>query len=355
MRTLFLSCLFVAVPGIQSCSSSTTPVGADAASDVVALDTATTDVNPADAPSKSDVLSVPDAPFDPPVMVESCAPVRPGTVTNFMVDGAARSFLLTVPSAAAADRIGDGGTPPQRWPVVFNWHGFGSNAGTMNAILAGQVDSPTMPFILVTPTSTGLGPATTPPGLDWDQIAVTTPNREAHLFDATLRCLDERYGIDRERVYTVGFSAGAILSNLLGTIRGDQLAAVASFSGAYFNNPANTEMLGAVSSLVTWPEFNHERRYPQMLVYGGMRDNVSLAVVTARFQAFAEADIPVLRARGHDLVVCPHGGAHVVPAALAGENLVRFFAAHPRSVRRSPWSAGLPMGYPSYCTLQTGM
>jgi poly(3-hydroxybutyrate) depolymerase len=279
-------------------------------------------------------------------------------VTGFMVDGTPRSFILTVPSiASSSDRIADAGAAPprRRWPVVFNWHGFGDNAANMNQILASEVNNATMPFILVTPSSTGLSPITSPPGLDWDQIMVTIPNREAHLFDAALRCLDERYGVDRERVYTVGFSAGAILSNLLGTMRGDQIAAVAAFSGAYLNNPANTAMLGAVASLVSWPPFIHERRYPEMIVFGGAADRVSLAIVMARFEDFARADIPVLRARGHDVVVCPHGGAHVIPRALTGANLVRFFADHPRTARRSPWAIGLPMGYPSYCTLEAGM
>jgi predicted esterase len=236
--------------------------------------------------------------------------------------------------------------------VVFNWHGLGDTARNFNGLLAGQVGNATMPFILVTPESTGLGPTTAPPGLDWDQLSVMTPNREARLFDAALRCLDERYGIDRDRVYTVGFSAGAIMSDLLGVLRGDQLAAIASFSGGYFANPANPATLGVLRSFVSWPDLTTRNPYPQLLVSGGTADTFNLVVATARFNVFAANDSTWLRARGHDVIACDHGRGHTVPTALMGQRLVDFFSTHPRGVTGAPWAAGLPSGYPDYCTFQ---
>ena len=40
-----------------------------------------------------------------------------------------------------------------------------------------------------------------------EQLRARNPNREARLFDAVLGCLDRRWGVDRDRVYTVGFRA----------------------------------------------------------------------------------------------------------------------------------------------------
>ncbi|MBK6535183.1 MAG: hypothetical protein IPF99_38355 [Deltaproteobacteria bacterium] len=166
---------------------------------------------------------------EPPLEVGSCDALAPGMVTGFRVDSLDRSFILTLPPGATA--------PGGRWAVVFNWHGLGDSAANMNPLFAGEVGNAAMPFILVTPVSTRLGPATTPLGLEWENLRATTPNREARLFDAVLRCLDQRWGVDRDRVYTAGFSAGAIMSDLLGVLRGSQLAAIASYSGGTSPTP----------------------------------------------------------------------------------------------------------------------
>lgn len=280
----------------------------------------------------------------PPVMTSSCDTLRAGTVDGFMVGGLSRQFILTLPTGAT----GPGG----RWPVVFNWHGLGDSAPNMNQLLAGAVNNPTMPFILVTPASTRLGPTTVPLGIEWDNIQVREPNREAQLFDAVLRCVGERWGLDADRVYTVGFSAGAILSDLLGVLRGDRLAGIVSYSGAYFSNAPNRATLGGVGNLIQWPATPVPSRYAQLMLSGGTMDLFSLVVAQARFDQFAANDSPYLRASGHDVIYCTHGRGHTVPPGVMASQLVEFFAAHPRTVTASPWAAGLPMSYPSYCTFQ---
>lgn len=311
-----------------------TPEALDAGTVAADAPTVATDVPPAMAED------VPEA----PVVFGGCEGVAAGMVNGFTVDGVARSFILTLPAGAT----GAGG----RWPVVFNWHGLGDNPANMNQLLAGQVDNPTMPFVLVTPASTGLGPTTNPLGLEWEQLRARNPNREARLFDAVLGCLDRRWGVDRDRVYTVGFSAGAILSDLLGVLRGDQIAAVATYSGGYFSNPANPATLGALRNFVGWPALPSTARYPQLLLHGGARDTFNLSIATARFDQFAANDLGYLQAAGHDVVLCAHNGGHTVPTGVLGARLVEFFAAHPRTTARSPWRAALPAGWPSYCTPQ---
>ena len=280
----------------------------------------------------------------PPVMSSSCDTLRAGTVDGFMVGGLSRQFILTLPTGATA--------PGGRWPVVFNWHGLGDTAQNMNQLLAGAVNNPTMPFILVTPASTRLGPTTVPLGIEWDNIQVREPNREAQLFDAVLRCVGERWGVDADRVYTVGFSAGAIMSDLLGVLRGDRLAGIVSYSGAYFSNAPNRATLGGVGNLIQWPATPVPSRYAQLMLSGGTMDLFSLVVAQAHFDQFAANDSPYLRASGHDVIYCTHGRGHTVPSGVMAPQLVEFFAAHPRTVMASPWAAGLPMSYPSYCTFQ---
>lgn len=309
-----------------------------------------------DAPAGSDVVSAPDVVAaqdvviedraEPPVVASSCDALAAGTVQNFMVDGLARSFILTLPAGAT----GPGGS----WPIVFSWHGAGDNAMNFNGFLSGQVNNPTMPFILVTPVSTRLNPTTQPSGLEWEQLTVRGPNRDARLFDAVIQCARERYGVNEDRVYTTGFSAGALMSNLLGVLRGDRIAAIAAFSGGYFANPANPPTLGAARGFVSWPSPNTLNRYPQLIAFGGERDFISLVIAQARFDQYAANDLPWLNAAGHDVVACDHGGGHTVPRALTGAMLVNFFSAHPRGTRRSPWGATPPEGLPSYCRYSRG-
>lgn len=350
----------LALAGLAACGSETTNVAPDAtptpdaAPDVAAPDAeppadAAPDATPTpDAEPPADVAPAPDAdpPADvpePPPDTSPCDMVAAGTVSGFMVDGMARSFIVTLPTGAT----GAGG----RWPLVFAWHGFGDNAASFNALLSRDVNNAAMPFILVTPSSTMLGPTTMPVGIDWDELRYTVPNREARLFDAIVRCVDARWGIDRDRVYTAGFSAGAIMSDLLGVVRGDQLAAVASFSGGYFSNPANPATLGVFRAFVSWPALTTRNRYPQLVVYGGASDMFSLVVAAAHFDQFAANDIPYLRAAGHDVVDCGHGGGHTVPTAMRSQ-VIPFFAAHPRGLATSPWRTALPAGMPSYCTFR---
>lgn len=325
---------------------------ADAAVSDVAITADTPTV--VDAPASADVQTTVDAPaarpdvvaedrVEPPLMVSSCDAVQAGTVNNFMVDGLARSFILTLPTGAT----GPGG----RWPVVFAWHGAGDSAMNFNPVLSSSVNNSAMPFILVTPVSRRLIP---PAGLEWEQLQARAPNADARLFDGVLQCLRERYGLDEDRVYTTGFSAGAIMSDLLGVLRGERIAAIAAFSGAYFANPENPPTLGPARGFVGWPTPSTTNRYPQLLVWGGERDAISLVVAQARFDVFANNDIPWLNAAGHDIIACDHGGGHTVPRALLGATLVSFFQAHPRGTRRSPWGATPPSGLPSYCRYSAG-
>jgi len=348
LRSNALAPFALALVGLAACGSDPAPTATpDAAADTAVTPDAAVEPDAApDAAVAPDVTPTPDAAPDvpePPVVSSSCDLLAAGTVSGFMVDDMARSFILTLPTGATA--------PGGRWPVVFNWHGFGDNAANFNGVFARDVNNATMPFILVTPSSTMLGPTTMPVGIDWDQLRVAGPNREARMFDAILRCVDMRWGVDRDRVYSVGFSAGAIMTDLLGVLRGDQLAAVATFSGGYFSNPPNPMTLGVLRSFVSWPDLPARHRYPQLLMSGGMRDMFSLVIATARFDTFATNDVPYLRAAGHDVVECNHEMGHTVPTALRAQ-VIPFFAAHPRGRTPSPWAAALPTGVPGYCTFR---
>lgn len=170
-------------------------------------------------------------------------------------------------------------------------------------------------------------------------------NREARLFDEVLSCLDARYGVDEARVHTVGFSAGAVFSDLLAVMRGDVLASVVTFSGGYLSNPANDTGFN-----VTWPPTTSKNAYPQVILSGGQNDQWGMTGMMIKFEAMGDADTTMLTAAGHDVIRCRHGKGHTVPATFDAPQVMAFLKAHPKGTVDSPYAAGLPADFPSYCT-----
>ncbi|MBW2458148.1 MAG: hypothetical protein JRI68_26830 [Deltaproteobacteria bacterium] len=274
-----------------------------------------------------------------------CAALIVGTNAGFLVDGTERSFILTLP--LDAESAGP-------FPVVFNWHGLGDSAQNMSNLFAPLVDTPDFPFIVVTPEDADhliLGQS-----MDWDVFTVdAATNTEARLFDEIMVCLDQRWGVDPDHVHSVGFSLGSILTDMLGVIRGEQLASIATYSGAYFSNSANTDTLGMLSSFVSWPAPTHGNAYSQVVMHGGTGDSRALGPVTIHFDAFAANDQVYLNGLGHDVVLCDHGGGHTAPAAgMMPAQMIQFFRDHPRGTVDSPYASGLPGDFSSSCAFHGG-
>lgn len=290
-----------------------------------------------------------DAGFDAGTDAGTDAGGGPGTCENLQegrneidVDGTTRSFILNLPAGASA------GGP---WPVVFNWHGLGDTADNMSGLFSYLVDNADYPFIQVTPDDAAflvLGQ-----NMNWDVFVVNAQtNQEARLFDDALTCLKGNFSIDEDRVHTTGFSIGSILSDMLGTIRGDKIASIATYSGGYFSNQANVTALGFLASQVSWPAPTHSNAYAQVLLYGGENDTFSMGV-TIPFYQFSTNDGAYLNGLGHDAVLCNHDQGHTAPApGFDGSQIIEFFAAHPRGTADSPYAAGLPADFPDYCTFE---
>jgi len=312
-----------------------------------ALEDAPRDVPPGDVPAPTDVPA--DVAPDVPVLSAECAAVASNlTVPNTLtVDGKARSFLLTTPTGTT----GPGG----KWPVVFQFHGFvGASMGppgdlgeTQNFhkyLMGPAVNDPRMPFILVTPQADGEA------FLDWNITPddVSKPNPDVRLFDAVLACLDAKYGVDPDRVHLVGFSAGGILSDFLGWVRGDRVASILTWSGAYLVDEAN-----AIESFpIYWPDMGPQSGYVQVMFHGGPTDQWAAGgMFTAHFDQWNKNDQPWLNGLHHDVILCSHTQGHTPPSTppLTGY-VMDFFAAHPRGVTTSPFATGIPASFPATCT-----
>ena len=167
--------------------------------------------------------------------------------------------------------------------------------------------------------------------------------------DAVLACADQLYGVDDQHIHSMGFSLGSILSDMLGTIRGEQIASLATYSGGYWSNPQNLD--GLLSQVVAWPPHLTTNKYPQLFVHGGPTDTFGVAgVIELDFSIYAANDLVFLNGKGHDAVICPHTGGHTVPSSMPAPTFLQFFKDHPLGTVDSPYSQGMPASFASTCS-----
>jgi predicted esterase len=211
------------------------------------------------------------------------------------------------------------------------------------------------PFVLVTPESTKLLPFSSPGGLEWELFASRKgdANREAALFESILGCLAAQKTIDPARIYSVGFSAGAIMTNQLHARYPGLLAASVAFSGAWFDDPAEVQGVNTLGVSVSfdWEPLDPSTVPGVLLTHGGATDQFGLGAgqTIIDFEKSAAAAVPFLTAAGRTVVECKHNGGHQPPSNLSMKTVVSYLAAH-RAGEPSPYASGdLGAGWPSSC------
>ena len=228
---------------------------------------------------------------------------------------------------------------PTEAPVLFLWYGLGDSATNFgNALAASSLaqDEGAIVVIAETLPAQGMMPAMWgfPSALGGDTEADLT------LFDDLLACLEANYGVDNHRVYTFGFSAGAIWSSYLVLVRSEYLAAAAVFSGGV-NPPEDPQV-------VTFLYETPDHTTPVIMGHGGPGDLYDAVVVQLHFDQMTEAFASQLAADGHFTVVCRHGAGHTITpqVGLAGKRFLfdRSFGMDP-----DPYAGGLPTDFASDC------
>jgi len=139
---------------------------------------------------------------------------------TLMHDGIERSYIIYLPGNYTGD---------EAVPLVFNFHGYTSNAGEQQVYGDFRALSEENGFIIVHPQGTEFQGSTHWNVGDWtggstvDDIGFT---------DALLDDLIANYNIDEDRVYSTGMSNGGFFSYLLACQLSDRFAAVASVTGS---------------------------------------------------------------------------------------------------------------------------
>lgn len=274
--------------------------------EVVDVDAALADVGVVDgAPTPAEEVIAAEAPA---YSGDACPAFMTGR-NSFTAGAQMRDFNLFLPPE------------PDGAPLLLIWHPLGSNAGQIGryydaaGIAADQGWIVAVPESLRTQTEWGyFGDAT-------DDLA---------LFDDLLACLDAQFGYDAQRVYTTGFSAGALWSSYLIMHRAQYLNAALVYSGG-------------VSTFTPYrePDF----ALPVLLTWGGPTDQYGGVI---NFQETTYTFRDRLRESGHPVVTCEHAGGHVPPPQGVGWGIA-YLAGHTTRVAAPAFTDDAP--YPATCTV----
>jgi predicted esterase len=215
-------------------------------------------------------------------------------------------------------------------PLVFYWHGTGSSpAEAVHGLGQQTIDEIVAAGGIVAAPYADPAAGTFP----WFLTASRTRMDDLVVADEVLACARQGVGVDVRRVHAIGMSAGGLQTAQMSYRRSGYLASVVTYSGGLLSGygaPARQDPSNAFAALV----FD-----------GGPND-----VVVISFQQASEAYWSDLVAHDHIAAICDHGRGHSIPTD-ARQAVREFFAAHPFGVRPSPFAAGLPATFPSYCGL----
>lgn len=150
-------------------------------------------------------------------------PLEPGR-SSFSMEVAGRSRRVAVEVGPRAGKAGPA-------PVVFLWHGWGSDP--RNLLATTRLAKTWPEAVAVAPT--GLGRRFPGAGYrslpGWQIAPGEFENRDLRLFDALVLELSKLDCLDSDRFVSSGFSNGGFFSNLLGCERAAVLAAIAPVGG----------------------------------------------------------------------------------------------------------------------------
>ena len=266
-----------------------------------------------------------------------CNPINNGGQTTLTVGGVTRTYSVRLPNNTSGPMA-----------MLFIWHGYMQQPATFANEIVYDVprgqwvpfdpNAFPMPLMLVTPTSTNQLPVFSPtPGLDWD---ISSGAVDAPFFEAMLKCAHDQFTIDDSRIYSFGFSAGAVFTNLLSAKYPRLFAATISESGAWFNDVNQHSDVSIPAIMWNWPAFNPADGGNVLLTHGGPND---FATIISLESANQKA-LPFLRANGRTVTQCWHTFGHTLDPDLTQRMYYDWMWAHQLG---QPPITGLPAGFPT--------
>jgi hypothetical protein len=151
--------------------------------------------------------------------------------------------------------------------------------------------------------------------------------------DEVVACLAQAKMIDPTHIHSMGMSAGALQTTAVSFLRSSYIASVATYSGGI--PPGYTPVIE-----------DPDNKFAALIFDGGSADDV----FGVDFQAASMLYETTLQSAGHFAAICDHGMGHSIPLD-AAPSVATFFAANGFGAWPSPYAAGLPASFPTYCAL----
>lgn len=224
------------------------------------------------------------------------------------------------------------GTPgTSKGPLLFTFHGTGGNGdGALRQLPQSvQDDIIAQGGIVIAPSDNG----EVREGQDVTVVlGVWYDVSELKYADHIVGCAVKNHNIDPRRIYVTGCSAGGLMAGVMALSRSSYVAAAAPNSGGVvqmvpLEDPAH------VPAVMTMHGGSGDTVFVN---FGDMSHNLQNIVVPA----------------GGFTVECNHGIGHCRAPAELHERAWDFMKAHPFGTTPSPYEAGLPADFPSYCVIQ---
>lgn len=242
-----------------------------------------------------------------------------GTVMNFTVDGVKRQALVFAPKESK-----------EKAPLVFAWHGHGGNMHGTSTLMHIQTVWPEAIVVYPQglPTVSGGDPQGNLPG--WQAEAGTNGDRDLRFFDVMLQTLRQKFSVDDERIYSMGFSNGAFFSYLLWSARPKPLAAFAICAGKLFPTDHLTEARAMIAIAgKNDPKVNIQDQQ-QSIDTARQLDQATGQAIQCPAPNGAPSGTQCARytsALQTNVRTLIHPGGHIYPG-WASEPIVEFFKAH---------------------------
>ena len=293
--------------------------------DTTATDAASSDAAAADAPS------APDPDIGVPTAKIGCSTISAGT-SKVVVNGMPRTFDVVLPKNTS------------KMALLFLWHGWLQDPAKFANEIVYDVplgkwvpfdpNAFPMPLMIVTPHDTKMIP---PWGLDWD---IAQGGKDFDYFEGMLKCITDQFSIEKKRIYSFGFSAGAVFTNLLSAKYPHLFAATVSESGAWFNDAPEQSEITVPIVPWKWPAFDPKDHGNVLLTHGGKDDYATVISL----ENCAQKAFPFLKANGRTVVDCTHGFGHTPDPDLTQAMYYDFLWSH---VNGGPALTGLPPSFPT--------